>query len=172
MKHLRSYDDRFLSQYTFANKRTLDARNTFLRHLDTQVTTRYHNAIGHFKYLVNIIYSLLIFDFGYNFNITVMRIKYFTDIEHILPVTDKRMGDKINILFNGIQYIVTVFFRQRRQVDTHTRHIHTFTATQSCFILNFTYQIVVRFIDHPKFQITVIDKNGSTYIEIAHKIGV
>src|SRR5699024_7867577 len=87
----------------------------------------YHNTIGHFKYLVNIIHSLLIFNFGDNFNITVMRIKYFTDIEHILPVTDKRMGDKINILFNGIQYIVTVFFRQRRQVNTYTRHIHTFT---------------------------------------------
>ena len=101
-----------------------------------------------------------------------MLVKNSTNIKHILLVTYKRMCYKIDILLYSIQYIITVFLCQRRQVDSHPRNIHTFTTTQDSLILHFTKQMVSCFINHTKFKITIINKNRSTDIQIMYKIGI
>ena len=101
-----------------------------------------------------------------------MSIQNFTYIKHILTIAYKRMSDKINILFNSIKNIVTVFFRQGRKIDTNTRNIHALTASQSSFVLDFTQQIIVSLINNFQFQITIINQDHTTDIQIGHKVRV
>ena len=112
MKHLSCNNHRLLCQNTFADQHTLDTRNTFLRNFDTQVATGYHHTIRHFKDLVNVVYALLILNLGNNADITVVCIQNLTDIEHILTVAHERVSDEIDIFFDGIKYIIAVFFCQ------------------------------------------------------------
>ena len=112
MKHLSRNDHRFLCQDTFADQHTLDTRNTFLRHFDTQVTTGYHHAVRHFKNLVDVVHPFLILNLGNNPDITIVSIQNFTDIKYVLTVAHERVSDEIDILFNRVKYIVTVFLCQ------------------------------------------------------------
>ena len=172
MQHLGSNNHRFLCQNTFFDQQTLNAGNSFLRNLNAQVTTSHHDSVGHFQYFINIVHSFLIFDLGDNLNVAAVCIQYLTDIQHILLITNKRMCYEINVLFNSIQYIVTVLFCQRREIDAHARYIHTLTVTQSSFILHLTQQILVCLLNHTQLQITIINQNIAIHLEIMHKTGI
>ena len=172
MQHLCSNNHRFLGQDTFLNQQTLDAGNPFLRNFNTQVTTSHHDAVGHFQYFINIVHSFLILYLGDNLNVAAVCIQYLADIQHILLITDKRMCYEINVLFNRIQYIVTVLFCQRREIDAHTRHIHTLTVTQSSFILHLAQQILVRLFHHAQLQIPIINQDIAIHLKVMHKTGI
>ena len=101
-----------------------------------------------------------------------MSIQNRTNIKYILTIAHERVSDKINILFDSIKDIVTVFFRQGRKIDTNTRNIHALTASQSSFVLHFTKQIISGFINDFQFQITIVNQNRTTDIQIVYKIGI
>ena len=129
MEHLGSYNYRFLSQNTLADKQTLDSGNTFLRNFDTKVTTSYHHAVGYFQNFVDVIHTFLIFNLGNDADITVMGIQDFLYIKNILFVAHKRVSYEINIFLDGIKNVIAVFLRQRRKIDAYTRYINTLTAS-------------------------------------------
>ena len=112
MKHLRGNDNRLLGKDTFANQQTLDARNTFLRNFDTQVATGYHNAVGHFENLVDIVHTFLVLNLGNDSDVAVVGIEDSLYIQNILSVAHERVSDEVDVFLDGVEDIVAVFFRQ------------------------------------------------------------
>ena len=89
VQHLRSHDYRFLSQDTFLNQDTLNTRNAFLRHFNTQVTTSYHYTISYFQDFIDVIHTFLVFNLSNNLDVAVMCIQDFTNIKYILTIANK-----------------------------------------------------------------------------------
>ena len=112
MEHLRGNDNRLLGKDTFANQQTLDARNTFLWNFDTQVATGYHNAVGHFENLVDIVHTFLVLNLGNDSDVAVVGIEDSLYIQNILSVAYERVSDEVDVFLNGVEDIVAVFFRQ------------------------------------------------------------
>ena len=129
MKHLCSHNHRLAGQDTFANQDTLNARNTLLSHLDTQVATCHHHAIGHLQNLVDIIHTLLVLNLGDNLDVAVSSIENLLDVENILFIANKRVGNEVNILLYGVLNVHAVLLRQRGEVDAYTRYVDTLAAT-------------------------------------------
>ena len=172
MQHLRSHNNRLLCQCTFFDQHTLDTRYLFLRHLNTQVTTSNHYSISHFQNLIDIVYPFLIFNLGNDTDVTTIIIQNLSNIENILFSTHKRMRNIVDITFDSKKNIITILFGQRRKIDTNSRHIHTLTISKSRLILYLTHQIFVTFFNHTKFQITIVNQNRTSDLQILHKIRI
>ena len=172
VQHLRSHNHRFLGQDTFADEQTLDARNTLLRHFNAQVTTSHHHTVGHFQNLVDIVHTLLIFNLGNDTDVAVMLVQYGFDIENILPVAHKRMGNKIDVLLNGIQNIILVLFGQRRQIDAYTWHVHTLTVAQRSLVLHLTEKMFIILVYNNHFQVAVVYQDMPADVYILHKMRI
>ena len=89
---------------------SLQARNTLQGNLDTQIATRNHDAIRCIYYLVDVVDALLVFYFRYNLDVAVMLVEYLLHGENIFGRANERVGDKVDVLFDGKKYVATVFF--------------------------------------------------------------
>ena len=98
MKHLCGNNHRLLGKNTLADEHTLDARNTFLRNFDTQVATGYHNAVGHFENLVDIVHTFLVLNLGNDSDVAVVGIENSLYIQNILSVAHERVSDEVDVL--------------------------------------------------------------------------
>ena len=112
VQHLGSNDHRFSGQDTFLDQLTLDTRNTFLRHFDTQVTAGNHHTVCHFQDFIDVVHTFLVFNLGNDLDVAAILIQDLTDVKHVLTVTDERVCNEVNILFDGIKNVVAVFFSQ------------------------------------------------------------
>ena len=63
IEHLSSCDDRLVSLVAFCDDRFLDMRNLMSRNLDAEIAAGYHDAVGSFNDLIDILNSLCALDF-------------------------------------------------------------------------------------------------------------
>ena len=138
------------------------ARNTFLGYFDAQISASYHDAVRHFQNFINIIHAFLILDFCDNLDVAAVCIQNLTDVQYVLFVTNERVGDEVYVFFDGVKDVVAVFFRQRRQIDTHARYVHAFTAGQCRIVAYFAIQsfILIRYF---QFKVSIVYQDFGTY---------
>ena len=172
VQHLCSHDHRLLHLYTFPDQHTLNARNLLSRHLDTQVTAGNHHTVSHFQNLIDPIDTLLVLNLGNDLDRAVVFVQNPLNIQHVLFVADKGVGNEVQIILDRPQDILAVLLRQRRQVNTYTRHIDTLAATDRGIILHFTHQVIRTLVNHSHFQITIINQNGTANRQVMHKVPI
>ena len=99
-------------------------------------------------------------------------VQYGFDVENVLFVADEGMGNEVDVLLDGIQNVVLVFFGQRRQVDAHARHVHALAVAQCGFVLYFAVEAAVVFVGDNHFQVAVIYQNVVAHLYILDKVGI
>ena len=112
MEHLGSHNYRLLHFHAFADQYTLDARDLFCRNFDTQVTAGDHDTVSHFQDFVDIVDPFLILDLGDDLDRAFMFVEDLLDIQYILFVSYKRVGDEIEVVLDSPKNVFTVFFCQ------------------------------------------------------------
>ena len=76
------------------------------------------------------------------------------------------MGDKVQVIIDRPNDILTVFLCQRGQVDPYTRDIHALPASQSSVVLRLTDQAIRLFLFHTKLQVTIVDQHVIAYRQV------
>ncbi|MNZ91000.1 hypothetical protein D3C78_1099730 [compost metagenome] len=97
IKHLSCCDNWFTSNVTFFDHTFLSERNIFSWNFNTKVTTRHHQAIGNFKNFIEVIDTLLVFDFRNNLNVcSIVFFKQLTNFKNITSFTHEGSSNKID----------------------------------------------------------------------------
>ena len=172
MKHLCGNNHRLLGKNTLADEHTLDARNTFLRNFNTEVTASYHHTVGYFQDFIDIINAFLVLNLSNNTDIAVMSVKNRLDVEYILLIAHKGVGNEVYVLLNSIKDIGAVLLRQRRQIDADAGNVDALAAAQSSLILYFAEQVVGGLLYNNQLQVTVINKDMAVHIQVFDEMGI
>lgn len=77
-----------------------------------RVAAGYHNAVGHFENLVDIVYAFLVLNLGDDSDVAVVSVEDGFYIKNILSVAYERVGNEVDVFLDGVEDIVAVFFRQ------------------------------------------------------------
>ena len=172
MKHLCGNNHRLLGKNTLADEHTLDARNTFLRNFNTEVTASYHHTVGYFQDFIDIINAFLVLNLSNNTDIAVMSVKNRLDVEYILLIAHKGVGNEVYVLLNSIKDIGAVLLSQRRQIDADAGNVDALAAAQSSLILYFAEQVVGGLLYNNQLQVTVINKDMAVHIQVFDEMGI
>ena len=172
LKHLRSHDNGLMGADAGCNYAALNARDVFLRHFNTQIATSHHHAVGYFQNFFYIVYALLVLNFGDDFNIALLLFEYLANFQDVFFRTHKAVGDEINVVVDGKEYVVAVLLRQSGQVDTHARHIDTLARSQRGFVLHGTSHTISVLFCNAQSEVTIVNQDLRTHSHIPHKFGV
>ena len=172
VQHLGGHDDRFLGQDALLDEDALDAGDAFLGHFNAQVATGHHDAVGHFEDFVDVVHAFLILNLGNDFDVAAVGVQDFADVEHVLLVAYEGVGDEVDVLLYGIENVVAVFFRQRREVDANSRHVHAFPAGQRGIVAHFAIQGFVVFVLYFQFQFTIVNEDFCAHGKVFHEVGI
>lgn len=172
VEHLRSHDDGLLGLHTLLDEAALYAGNLLLGHFNTEVATGYHHAVSNFEYLVDIVDTLLVLDFGDNLYLAVVGIEYLLYGQHVLTVAYKRVGNEVDIFLDGVENVATVFLGEGGQVDAHTGHVDTLARTQLAGILCDTQKIVFVLFEYTEFELAIVDEYHTVDREVFGEIDI
>ena len=172
LQHLRSHDNGLMGADAGSNHAALNARDVFLRHFDTQIATSHHHAVGYFQNFFDIVYTFLVLNFGDDFNIALLLFEYLANFQDVFFRAHKAVGDEINIVVDGKEYVVAVLLRQSGQVDTHTRHIDTLARSQRGFVLHGASHTISVLFCNAQSEVTIVNQDLRTHSHISHKFRV
>ena len=172
VEHLGGDDNRLLGLDTLLDKTGLYAGNLLLRHLDAQVATGHHHAVCRFEYLVDVVDTLLVLDFGNNLDGTFVLVENGLYVKYILFAAHEGVGDKVDVLLDGIVNVANVALGERGEVDAHARHVDTLAGPQLAIIERFAQQVAVLFTPYYKFKFAVVDENMAAFVEVLGKEGI
>ena len=172
VEHLGGHDDGFLGQDTLADEDTLNAGDALLRHLDAQVATGYHHAVGHFEDFVDIVHALLVLYLGDDADVAALRVENLADVQDVLAVAHEGVGDEVDVAVDGIVDVAAVALGQRRQVDAHAGHVDTLPAAQGGLVLHLAEQGAGGLAHYGQLQVAVVDEDVDASIDVAHKVGI
>ena len=78
-----------------------------------------------------------------------MLVEYLLHCMNVFGRTNKRVGDKVDVLFDGEKDVATVLIGERRQVDMFARYVHTLACTKLTVVLNLRYEHRTLHFQHP-----------------------
>ena len=172
VEHLGGDDNRLFGLDTLLDEPGLDARNLLLGHLDAQVAPGYHHAVCGFEYFVDVVHALLVLDFGDNLDRTFILVEDGLDVEHILFAAHERVGNEVNLLFDGIADVADVALGERGEVDAHARHVDTLAGSQFAVVERLAQQFVILFAAYDKLEFAIVDEDVAAHLQILGEVGV
>ena len=91
---------------------------------------------------------------------------------NIFGRTNKRVSDKVDVLFYGEKNVVSVFLGERRQVDMLAGHVHTLACTKLTVVLNLRYEHRTLHVEHLHVQLAVVEENAIAHLHVVGDVGI
>ena len=144
--------------------------NFLWRNFYTKVASCYHNSISRFDNFINIINTFTVLNFGNDCNMLCMMLSQnLTNFIDTCCISDKRSGNKINILRNSKDNIIFIFFCNCRKFNFYIRHIDSFFLSKFSAIFNQTDNRIFLCCLYLEFNQTIINQNLVTFFYIFRK---
>ena len=172
LQHLCGYDDGLVRTNRLVDQQTLDAGDTFLRHLDAQVAAGHHDAVGRLENFLNVVHPFLILYFCNDADVAVLLVEQTAHRHDILARTDETVSDEVDSGFDGKINVLAVAVGERRQLDALSRHIHAFARAQRAVVLHAALQAAVGLSFHLEANLAVVNENLRAHTHVLHKIAV
>ena len=172
LEHLCGHDDRLMGADALLNDVALNTGNELIIHLDAQITTGHHNAIGGLDDFINVVHTLLVLNLGDDADSAVAGVEDGTDVIDIFFGTHETMGYEVNAVVDGKAQIGAVFLGERREIDAHSRHVHALARTQCTVIFNGADEFVFLFSVNDETQFAIVDEHMSAHLEVFHEVHV
>ena len=91
---------------------------------------------------------------------------------HILGRTYEGVGNKVDVLVDGKQYVLTVLLCDGRQVDVSSWHVHTLARAKHALVLHLSDEHWSRILHHLHVECSVIEQDMVTHLHILGDIHV
>ena len=82
--------------------RPLDGGDILQIHLDAEIATCDHNAVGGLDDLIDVIDTLLILDLRDDLDVTLAAVEDLLYLIHVLAGADKGVSDEVHIVIHGV----------------------------------------------------------------------
>ena len=152
------------------NNHFLNSRNTLKINLNTHITTCYHYTVGHADNFINILYTLLVFDFRNYFNILPAdSLNIVTQNCYIRCTSYKWSCHKIKIVISTKLQICHISWWKIGHLQFNIRHINTLMICQKTAINNHTVNVCTINLFNPHWNKTVINQNCCAHAYISRQ---
>ena len=161
IKHLRSDDHRSFGGYATLHDTPLRVGNRLGRKFDPQIAPGDHHPVRSLDDFVQVVDPLLVLDLGDDLDRTVVTVENLLHGTHVPGAPHEGVSDEIDVVLHGPFDEAAVFFRHRRQVDLHPRHIDALARPLA-------HQLLVGLVRHAEFQLPVGNQQPRTDRDIAY----
>ena len=170
IQHLGCCDNRYIVGITFLDNDLLDMRHLLGRDFHSQVSSGHHNSVRSCNDLINIFYTLCIFDLGDNRNmLCIVLLKDLLDLLDTCCIPDKRSCDKINVLPDTEKDILFVLFCDSRKVHLYIRYINAFSLSQFSAVFHMTDDLFLLDLPDSQLDQTIIDQDPVSRLYVLGK---
>ena len=149
-----------------AQNASLNPRQHFEGHFNTEIATGHHHAIGGFDNLDHIGHRFLIFQLGDHFDSVGLVAEQLAQFTNIFSLADKGEGDKVHIQRHAEFDIAAIFFCNSWQIDTNAGQIDVAFAFQQTAIDHFALHDPLFFTQYFKINQAIVhsDNVANTHI--------
>lgn len=110
-----------------------------------------HHPVRSLDDFVQVVDPLLVLDLGDDLDRTVVTVENLLHGMHVPGAPHEGVSDEIDVVLHGPFDEAAVFFRHRRQVDLHPRHIDALARPQRAAPHELAHQLLVGLVRHAEF---------------------